>query len=291
MKNERVSRGTRATVLGIAANVLLGAAKLVAGLLGGSHALVADAVESLGDIISSVIVWRGIVVASAPPDDDHPYGHGKAEAISAAIVATLLLLAAVGIAVQSIRDVMGTHHLPKAYTLVVLFVTIVIKEFLFRFIRGEAGAMESSALNADAWHHRADAITSLAAAIGITTALIGGQNWAVADDVAALVAAGIIAWNGSNLLRPALGELMDAAPNALVVTQIRAIAGEIPEVTRVEKCFARKMGYQYFVDMHIEVHPQMTVEVAHQVAHQVKNTIRERMPSVRDVLVHVEPGH
>ena len=263
---------------------------MTAGLLGNSHALVADAVESLADIFSSLVVWRGLVVASEPADAEHPYGHGKAEPIAAAIVATTLLLAAVGIAVQAAREILHPKEGPAAFTLLVLLVVVVTKEALFRFVLRENKTVESSAVQTDAWHHRSDVITSLAAAIGITVALVGGRGYESADDVAAIVAAGIIAWNGWRLLRPALNELMDSAPDFRLVQEIRRVAATIPDVDGVEKCVVRKMGYHYFVDMHIEVAPKMTVQRGHEIAHMVKDKVREEIPSVRDVLVHVEPA-
>ncbi len=274
----------------MAGNVILTGGKLAAGIFGHSHALVADAVESFADIFSSMIVWRALVVAAQPADDDHPYGHGKAEPIATAVVGTVLLLAAAGIALQSVREIVSPHQAPAPFTLVVLLGVIGIKEALFRFVFREGVSVQSSAVRSDAWHHRSDAITSLAAAIGITVALIGGPHYASADDVAAIVAAGIIAWNGWRLLRPALDELMDAAPDPGVVKEIRDIALTISGVAEVEKCLVRKMGYHFFVDMHVEVAPDMTVQRAHDIAHEVKNTIRQQLPIVHDVLVHVEPA-
>jgi len=197
----RLQRSLRATVLGMVANILLASAKLVAGMVGHSHALVADAVESLADLFSSVIVWRGIVVASAPADEDHPYGHGKAEPIAAAVVSSMLLVAAAAITIQAAREILQPHHTPSGYTLLVLIVVVGIKEALFRFVMREGISVESSVVRTDAWHHRTDAITSLAAGIGISIAWIGGKGYEAADDVAAVVAAGIIAWNGWRLLR------------------------------------------------------------------------------------------
>ena len=169
-------------------------------------------------------------------------------------------------------------------------VVIAIKESLFRFVLSEADSVDSSAIKTDAWHHRSDAITSFAAAVGITVSLVGGPAYAPADDVAAIVAAVIIAFNGIRLLRPALDELMDATPNRVLLEQIRETAGTIAGVERVEKCFARKMGHLYFVDMHIEVAPAMTVAAGHEISHKVKDRVREKFPAVQDVLVHIEPG-
>lgn len=285
----RLQRGLLATFIGMAVNALLAIVKMVAGVVGHSQALVADGVESLADVISSVVVWRGLVLASAPADADHPYGHGKAEPIAAAIVAGLLMLAAGGIVVQAVREILTTHLSPEPFTLMVLALVVLIKETLFRYVLRQANSTSSTAVESDAWHHRSDAITSLAAAVGITVALIGGPRYAAADDYAAIAAATIIAWNGWRLLRPALNELMDAAPAAPVAHEIEQIAVANPGVHAVEKCIVRKMGYQYFVDMHVEVDPQMTVQRAHEIAHQVKDEVRSKLPNVLDVLVHIEP--
>ena len=286
----RLQRSLRATFMGLAVNAVLTAAKFAAGMVGHSHALVADAVESLGDIFSSIIIWRALVVAAEPPDEDHPYGHGKAEPLAAAIVSTMLLLAAGWIVLAAIRSIPQPHSAPAPFTLLVLGAVIVIKEGLFRFVRREAASVQSSAVHTDAWHHRSDAITSLAAATGISVALIGGKGYEAADDMAAIVAAGVIAWNGWRLLRPALDELMDTAPSPEVVAQVRRLAEAVPGVVRVEKCLVRKVGYDYFVDMHVEVDPQMTVQHSHEIAHDVKDKIREQRHAVRDVLVHIEPA-
>lgn len=290
MVASRLQRGVRAMALGISVNFALAASKFAAGVLGHSHALIADAVESLADIFSSVVVWRGLVVAAAPADEDHPYGHGKAEPIAAAVVSTMLLLAAVGIAIQSVKEIITPHQGPAGFTLVVLLGVVLVKEALCRFVLKEGADVESQAMKTDAWHHRSDAITSLAAGVGITVALVGGKGYEASDDVAAVVAAGIIGWNGWRLLQPALGELMDTSPNPAVAAEVRRLGAQVEGVVRVEKCLLRKMGFAYYVDMHVEVDPLMTVQDAHGIAHQVKDRVRERLPNIADVLVHIEPS-
>ena len=285
----RLQRSLRATFLGLAANVTLTIANFLAGIFGHSQALIADAVESLADIFSSVIVWRGLVVAETPPDEDHPYGHGKAEPLAAAMVSAMLLLAAGMIAFHSLKGIIAPREAPSPWTLIILIVIIVVKEMLFRFVLHESETVSSSAVETDAWHHRSDAITSAAAFLGISISLIGGKGYEAADNWAALAAACVIAWNGWRLLRPALNELMDRSPDRQLIRKIRAVAGTIPGVGGVEKCFVRKMGWQFLVDMHIEVDPQMTVENSHRISHEVKDKVRAEIPSVRDVLVHIEP--
>ncbi len=287
---DRLKRSLRATFLGLGANTVLASIKLLAGIFGHSHALVADAVESLADIFSSLVVWRGLVVAAAPADEEHPYGHGKAEPIASAIVSTMLLLAAGWITVQAVAEIAEPHSAPASFTLIVLVGVVLVKESLFRFVWRESVSVESSAVQSDAWHHRSDALTSLAAAVGISVSLIGGRGYESADDVAAIVAATIIAWNGWRLLVPSLNELMDRAPNREVVEQIRRIAEATPGVDAVEKCLVRKSGYHYYVEMHAQVDPQMTVQRSHDIAHEVKDKIRSQLPAVLDVLVHIEPS-
>ncbi len=294
----RLERGLRTTFLGIAANVILGAAKFAAGILGHSHALIADATESFADIFNSLVIWRGIVVAAAPPDKEHPYGHSKAEPLAAAFGAVMLLAAALWIAGKAAFNIyeflnpqsFDFHREPlHAFTLIVLVVVIVVKEGLFRFVIGEGDATDNSAVKTDAWHHRSDAITSAGAFIGISIALVGGEKYSWADDAAAIFCAIIIGLNGWLLLRAPLSELMDEAPDPKIVEQIRQIAAGISGVARVEKCFVRKAGHLFFVEMHVEVDPQMTVLRSHEIAHDVKDKIRETMPAVSDVLVHIEP--
>ncbi len=270
-------------------NVGLAAVKFLAGIFGHSQALIADAVESLADIFSSIIVWRGLVVAETPPDDDHPYGHGKAEPVAAAAVSVMLLVAAAWIAFTALHVLNVPRAAPSPFTLLILIGVVVVKETLFRFVLRESQTVASSAMESDAWHHRSDAITSAAAFLGISISLIGGKGYEAADNWAAVAAAAVIAWNGWRLLRPAVNELMDHSPDHELVEQIRAVAGTIPGVGGVEKCFVRKMGYQFFVDMHVEVDPQMTVERSHRIGHEVKNKVRAQVPSVRDVLIHIEP--
>jgi len=286
---DRLERSLRATFIGLAVNVFLSATKLAAGIAGHSHALVADACESLTDIFSSIIVWRGVVVAAEPADEDHPYGHGKAEPLAAAVVSGILLLVAGWIVIEALHNLGQPRPAPKAFTLLVLCGVIAIKECLFRFVAREAESVANAAVRADAWHHRSDAITSFAAAIGISTALIGGPKFAWADDAAAMAAAGVIAWNGWRLLRSTFGDLMDTAPDREIRDEIQRLAETVPGVARVEKCFVRKMGWQLYVDMHVEVEPQMTVLRSHEIAHAVKDKIREGMHTVSDVLVHIEP--
>lgn len=270
-------------------NGLLAAGKLAAGILGHSYALIADAIESTADIFSSLIVWRGMVVASKPADADHPYGHGRAETLAAAVVSLMLLLAAGIILYQSIREIILPHETPAPFTLLVLLAVVLIKEGLFRFVGGIGAEIESPAVKTDAWHHRSDAITSAAAALGIGASLVGGPRFASADEWAAIFASGIIAFNGWRLLQPSLAELMEKVPAEDVIGQARAVALRVAGVCGVEKCHGRQLGHAYVIEMHVEVDGGLPVREAHRLGHEVKDAIRAALPRVKDVVVHIEP--
>ncbi|KAF0244919.1 MAG: putative Co/Zn/Cd cation [Planctomycetota bacterium] len=279
--------GIRSTLVGVLANALLAAGKALAGILGNSAALVADAIESTSDIAMSLIVLGGLRVAQRPPDEDHPYGHGKAEPLAALAVSLALLVAAGGIVVTSIRGILIPHPVPEKYTLAVLLAVIVIKETLFRFVWRSGHESGSGAVKADAWHHRSDAVTSAAAGIGIVLAI--WWNYPPADEIAALFGAAIIAFNGVRLARPAVMEITDAAPPLELEGRVRSVASGVAGVVAVEKCRLRKMGFDFYVDIHIVVDGSMPVREGHGIAHRVKDALRDSGLRVADALVHVEP--
>ncbi len=277
----------RLALLGVFINAVLAVIKITAGIVGNAYALIADGVESMLDIGGSLVIWSGLKLAAKPPDDSHPYGHGKAEPLAAAIVALGVLAAAALLAVESVREILTPHHAPKPFTLFVLVGVIVVKETLFRFVINKADG--STALQTDAWHHRSDAITSLAAFIGISIALIGGPGFETADDYAALLACALIAFNGVRLLIPAVQEVMDTAPPAEITQGIRNEAGKVPGVKAIDLCYVRKMGVDFYVDIHVKVNGSLSVREGHAIAHAVKDRLRLNNPAVRDALVHIEP--
>ena len=283
------TRSIRWAQAGLLVNVLLVLVKLIAGIVGHANALVADAIESSADIFSSLIVWMGLSIAARPADEDHPYGHGKAEPLAAAVVSLMLLGAAVGISIMSIREIVTPHHLPAPFTLFVAAGVIIIKELLYRRVSKVGKETGSTAVAADAWHHRADATSSLAAFIGISVALIGGPGWEAADDWAALVAAGIVAVNGVRTLRPAISGLMDEAPDHAVKEKALQAALRVDGVRHVENLNVRGSGLGFYVDLHVQSDPAISLEDAHEIAARVKYAIRESIPSVVNVLVHMEP--
>lgn len=282
--------GIRASAIGIAVNSLLATTKVVAGVLGNSYALIADGIESTADILSSLIVWGSLRIAAKPADEDHPFGHGKAESMAGLAVALALIGAAIGIAIQSIREIRTPHHAPAPFTLGVLLLVVFIKEWLYRKVAHTGKELGSTALSADAWHHRSDAITSATAFVGIAIALLGGPGFESADDYAALVACAIISYNGYKLLRPAVDEIMDASPTPETVRQIRDTAAKVPQVSGIGRCRVRKSGTELFVDIHIKVPGEWSVHQGHTLAHGVEDALRNSFPRIKFVSVHVEPS-
>ena len=285
-----IESGLRISGSAIAINVILALIKITTGIVGNSYALIADGIESTMDIVSSLIVWGGLRISIRPPDKSHPYGHGKAESMAGVVVAISLLTASVIITVQSIREIKTPHHAPEWYTLIVLVGVIITKEFLFRKMGKIGEDLESSALKSDAWHHRSDALTSVAAFIGISIALVGGSGYEVADDWAALLACGVIVYNGVRLLLPALNEVMDSAAPDEIEHKIREIAANVEGVIEIEKCRIRKSGLGLLMDIHVVVQGDISVQEGHQIGHEVKNCLLESEIQITDVTVHVEPN-
>ena len=284
-----VEQGTKSTLLGISVNLALGLAKCSAGLLGNSFALVADGLESITDVLSGLVVYFGLKIAVKPPDKDHPYGHGKAEPIASVVVSLALMVAAAVIIYEGIREIIAPHPAPKPYTLVVLASVLIIKGLLFRKVHSVGESIGSLAVKSDAWHHKSDALTSAFAFVGISIAILGGPGWEAADGWAALCAALVILYNSWKQLRPAVQELGDVAPDRTMEAQVREIAAHVPGVLGLDKCLLRKMGFTFYVDLHIIVKGDMTVREGHRLSHHVEDEILKALPQVAEVLVHVEP--
>jgi cation diffusion facilitator family transporter len=282
-------RGMKSAVLGISANLGLVLIKCLAGLLGNSVALVADGLESLADVLSGLVVYVGLKIAAKPPDADHPYGHGKAEPIAAVAVGLALVAAALGIVYKAVRAIATPHGSPAPYTLVVLAGVLVVKELLFRHVVSVGESIGSIAVKSDAWHHRSDALTSAFAFIGISIALLGGPGWESADGWAAICAALVILYNAWRQMRPAVLELSDIAPNPGMEAQVREIASRVPGILGLDKCLVRKMGFSFYVDLHIVVDGELSVRQGHRLSHKVEDEILKALPQAAEVLVHVEP--
>lgn len=279
----------RTTQIGIIISIILIFVKGISGHLGQSYALIADATESGADVISSGLLWIALKYAQRPPDKGHPYGHGKAEPVAAILIGFFLLAASAWIAYHSIGFIQTPHDLPKKYTLFILVIVIATKEVLFRYVYSIGKRINSQAVIADAYHHRSDAITSIAAFIGISLAIFLGKGYEGLDDWAALIACLFIIYNAFKIIRPAFEEIMDKAPSDELVAAISRIASLHIEVKRVEKCYVRKMGLDYYVDMHIEVDGNINVFHAHAVSHQVKDELLVSDLHIKDALIHVEP--
>jgi len=288
-KQQLIERGLKTTLIGIVSSLALAAVKIFTGIVGNSYALIADGIESLTDIFTSSIVLTGLYFASKPADENHPYGHGKAEPFAGVAVSLGIFVAAIIIIVQSLYEIITPHHAPASFTLIVLVLVIVIKESLFRFVIKVGTSVNSIAVKSDAWHHRSDAITSAAAFIGISIALIGGEGYESADDFAALFASVIIIINAYRIFKPALFELLDTAPPTQVVQKVRGVAGKVENVMGIDKCFVRKMGFDYFVDIHVLVDANLPVHKGHEIAHKVKDELMKEYSNISDVLVHIEP--
>ncbi len=288
MTNEQTA--IRTTYFSILANTLLAAIKGLAGFFGNSYALLADALESTTDIFSSLLVLFGLKYANRPADKNHPYGHGRAEPLITFLVVGFLITSATVIAYESIQNIGTPHELPKSWTLFVLGAIIVWKELSYRMVLKKSKETNSSSLKADAWHHRSDAITSIAAFVGISIALFFGKGYESADDWAALFASGFIIYNSYLIFRPALGEIMDEHVYDDLVEDIRKVSLSVKGIEGTEKCFIRKAGMKYHVDLHAIVDANISVKEGHDLAHRLKDTLRSEIPQLGHVLIHVEPN-
>tara|TARA_R110002051_G_scaffold126663_1_gene200289 strand:- start:1028 stop:1897 length:870 start_codon:yes stop_codon:yes gene_type:complete len=289
MNNEQTA--IRTTYFSIIGNTILAIIKGLAGFFGNSYALIADAIESTTDIFSSLLVLLGFKYAKRPADDNHPYGHGKIEPLITFAVVAFLVVSATIIAYESIQNIQTPHKTPKPWTLVILGVIIIWKEISFQIVNRKSIQTNSSSLKADAWHHRSDAITSVMAFIGISIAIILGKGYETADDWAALFASAFILYNSYLILRPALGEVMDEQLYDDLIIKIREKSTDVNGIIGTEKCFVRKAGMKYHVDLHAIVDGKISVKVGHDIAHNLKDYLRKEIPNLGHVLIHVEPNN
>lgn len=289
MIKSRIQAAIRAAQYSMVANFFLAVVKITVGVLGHSFAMIADGIESVSDIFASILVWIGLRYASKPPDRNHPYGHGKAEPLITFAVVGLLIGSAIFILIQSIYHIRHPHKNPEGYVLIVLGLIILIKEGFYHWMKGKSRETKSRILEADAWHHRSDAITSLAAFVGISIAVLMGEGYQAADDWAALVAAGIIIYNAFRIFRPALGEVMDENTHQELISKIRLVALEVDGIIATEKCLIRKSGMMYHVDLHAVVDGDISVHDGHEIAHHLKDHLQTNLPEISEVLIHIEP--
>jgi len=288
-RSKLYAEAIRAGWIGLVVNVALGIAKLVGGVLGVSFALISDAINSIGDALSSVVVLVALNLAQRPPDSEHPYGHTRAEAIAASNVALLIILSAIYVTWEAIQRISLQHSLPPAWTLWIAGANVFIKESLFRYKLHVGERTGSTAIIANAWDHRSDALCSFAVLIGLGVVRWSGPNFIWADEFAAMVVAGFILLNGVRLFYNSANELMDIQADGQFVTAVEAKAMEASGVENVETLWVRKSGLEFFVDIHIEVEASLTVAEGHRIGHEVKDRILASFPTVRDALVHLEP--
>jgi cation diffusion facilitator family transporter len=288
MTNEQ--KAIKATYFSIFGNASLAIVKGLAGFFGNSYALIADAIESTTDIFGSLLVLFGLKYASRPADKNHPYGHGRIEPLITFLVVGFLIFSAAIIAHESIKNIQTPHELPKSWTLYVLGAIILWKEISYRLVLKKSKETNSSSLKADAWHHRSDAITSVAAFIGISIALFMGKGYETADDWAALFASGFILYNCYLIFRPALGEIMDEHVYDDLLEEIKQVSQTVEGVKGTEKCFIRKSGMKYHVDLHALVDAEISVKKGHDIAHDLKDTLRREIPQLGHILIHIEPN-
>lgn len=283
-------QGRRAALWGIIISLSLGLAKLLGGLLGGSVALLSDAVHSLGDTLAAAAVWGALLWAQQPADREHPYGHARAEAVAGCNVALLLILSALAVAWEALRTLNEAAPPPQSFTLAVAAASVVLSEGLFRYSRRVARQTGSRAVLAASWDQRLDALGSLAVLAGLALVRWGGPAWHAADHVAALAVAVLILWAGGSLFWGSLQELLDRQADPAMLAEVRREAGTVPGVRGVEKLLVRKTGLEYLVDIHVEVDPDLTVRAGHGIGHAVKDHLMTRFVTVKDVLVHIEPA-
>lgn len=279
----------KTSIFSIVGNILFALIKFIAGVLGNSYALIADAIESTADVLSSILVLIGLKYSTKPADENHPYGHGRFEVVSTFAVIGFLVVSATVIAYESIINIKTPHQVPETFTLYVLGGIILFKELSYQYVIRKSKETNSSSLKADAWHHRSDAITSVMAFIGIAVAIFLGDGFEAADDWAALIASGIIIYNAYKIFRPILSEISDEQLYDDLIAQIREISLTVEGVIDTEKCHVRKMGMTYYVDLHMIVDGNISVIEGHKIAHDLKDEIQRIIPQVADVLVHTEP--
>lgn len=287
---KKAQSSSKLVLFSILISIILAITKILTGVLGNSYAMIADGAESLMDVLSSGVVLGGLKFATLPPTKNHPYGFGKAEPLAGVAVSLTLMAVGIAIAIQSVREILTPHHTPSLFTLPILVVIVITKEVIFRKLSKKGGELSSTALKADGWHQRSDALTSIAAFAGISISLIFGEGFESADDYAALLATVVIFVTGSKLFKESIVDVLDIAAPTELENQVREIVMDVEGVKDVEKCIMRKSGLGYFVDMHLWVAGDLSVREGHTISHRVKNKILSaKEPAIIDVLIHIEP--
>jgi cation diffusion facilitator family transporter len=282
--------GQRVALAGMIVSGSLATIKIAAGIMGHSTAVVADGLESAADVFASGIVLLGLTLAAKPPDWNHPYGHGRLETLTGLFVGFLLALAGVAISVNAMRQMGRSHPPPAAFVIWPLIGSAAVKSVLSGVKFHYGRKIRSAALVADAWNDGVDILSALAALVAVWFTLLGPREFLAADHWGAFAVGLIVVFTGIRVARDTALQLMDTMPDQETMSKIRNVALTVAGVRGVEKCYARKTGLQYHVDLHLEVDPDITVRQSHDIATNVRIAIKETLHWVADVLVHVEPA-
>jgi cation diffusion facilitator family transporter len=278
-----------AAKVGIFSNLGLAVVKAFVGILAGSIALIADAIHSLADLLTSAVVLVGLRIAERPADANHPYGHTRAETLAAAFIAGPLAISGLVMAWTAVRNLSAARPAPEPWALWTALAAVIVKEILYQYKVRVGRRTGSRSVIADAWHHRSDALSSAAVLVGLALTRLHPSLW-WADPAAALLVCAFIVWIGVGALRGAVRDLMDEHPGSALEASLRRVISEHPSVAKAEKIWMRRAGLEYSVDIHIEVDPDLPVSEGHEIAHEVIDRIRTQLPEVRNVQVHVEPA-
>jgi cation diffusion facilitator family transporter len=284
---ERASRAIAITSM--LASAALSAAKIIIGLHANSTAVVSDGLESAGDVLASGLALFGMILAAKPPDTEHPYGHGRVEILSALIVGMMLTASGSLISFRSLERIREVQHAPAAYAMWPLGASIIVKGIMSLIKRRLGRKIRSSALLADAWNDTVDILSGSTALIALGITLYDPVRFVAADHLGGAAVGIIVIFLGVRVVRDTTLQLMDTMPDPPAMDRIREVGVSVPGALGIEKCYARKTGLQWHVDLHLEVDPAMSVYESHEIATQVRNRIREELDWVADVLVHVEP--
>ncbi len=287
--SQRLRAGRRLAVVSIVTSAALAVAKIVIGWMAGSTSVVADGVESAGDVVASTVLLFGLAVAARPPDEHHPYGHGRFEMLTGLALGFLLAAVGVGIAVKSVMRAAAVHEPPAAYGIWPLIASILAKGILSSVKLSYGKRIKSAALVADAWNDSVDILSGTVALAALGLTLYDPERFLAFDHYGGFAVGLIVIFLGLRVVRETSLQLMDTMPAVELMDAIREVARGVPGVLGVEKCYARKTGLQYHVDLHLELDPDLTVRASHDLASQVRDRIKQELDWVADVMVHVEP--
>jgi cation diffusion facilitator family transporter len=286
----KIRIGKRVALASIAVSSILAAVKITVGIMGRSASVLADGFESAGDVVAAVAVFFGFAIASRPADDEHPYGHGRYETLTGLIVGVILFAAGIGICYRSLQGVQDVHGTPEFYGVWALLGSMVAKAVMSTVKFHYGKKIRSAALTADAWNDFVDILSALTALTALGLTLLDPERFLVADHYGGFAVGLFVIFTGIRVARETSSRLTDEMPDDEMMSAIREVSLTVSGAIGVEKCFARNVGLQYYVDLHLEVDPDLTVRKSHDIATEVRIAICKRLDWVADVLVHVEPA-